>query len=107
MRRHGIRGEIYEYNAGRAGGRLHTLHGFFEAGQYTEQHAEFISSEHTAVRQLAASLGLTMDNVLRYRPGTRPQANRMRFGGRFWSQAELNREWHEWARALFIDAANN
>jgi len=106
-RRHGIASEIYEYNAERAGGRLRTLHGFFEAGQYTEQHGEFISSEHTAVRRLAASLGLTLDNVLRYRPGSRPQANRMRFGGRFWSQAELNREWHQWARALFLDAANN
>ncbi|HEY3905615.1 MAG TPA: NAD(P)/FAD-dependent oxidoreductase [Streptosporangiaceae bacterium] len=106
-RQHGIRSEVYEYNAARIGGRMHTLHGFFEAGQYAEQHGEFISSEHTAVRKLAASFGLTVDNVLSYRPGTHPLANRMRFGGRFWSQAELNREWHEWARALFLDAANN
>ena len=84
---------------------MRTLHGFFEAGQYAEQHGEFISSEHTAVRKLAASFGLTVDNVLSYRPGTRPLANRMRFGGRFWSQAELNRDWHQWGRALFLDAA--
>jgi monoamine oxidase len=106
-RQHGIRSEVYEYNAERIGGRVHTLHGFFEAGQYAEQHGEFISSEHTAVRKLAASFGLTVDNVLSYRPGTHPLANRMRFGGRFWSQAELNREWHEWARGLFTGAANN
>ena len=105
--RHGIRSQVYEFNADRIGGRLRTLHGFFEAGQYTEQHGEFISSEHTAVRQLAASFGLTLDNVLRYAPGTHPLASRLRFGGRFWSQAALNREWHEWARALFGDAANN
>jgi len=106
-RRHGIRSQVYEFNAARIGGRIRTLHGFFEAGQFTEQHAEFISSEHTAVRQLAISFGLTLDNVLRYRPGTHPLANRLRFGGRFWSQAALNREWHDWARALFLDAANN
>ncbi len=103
----GIRSEVYEFNAARIGGRVATLHGYFEAGQYTEQHGEFISSEHTAVRALAASFGLTLDDVLRYPDGTHPLANRLRFGGRFWSQAALNREWHEWARALFLDAASN
>src|ERR1022692_734479 len=72
-RRHGIRSEIYEYNPARAGGRVHTLHGFFDAGQFTEQHGEFISSEHSAMRHLAASFGLAMDNVNRYPPHTHPQ----------------------------------
>ena len=54
-----MRSEVYEYNAHRIGGRVRTLHGFFDAGQYAEQHGEFISSEHTAVRKLAASFGLT------------------------------------------------
>src|SRR5450755_2399888 len=105
-RRHGIRSEIYEYNPARAGGRVHTLHGFFDAGQFTEQHGEFISSEHTAMRQLAAGFGLTLDNVNRYRPDTRPQQERLRFAGHFWPQAALNREWHDWAFELFFDAAN-
>jgi monoamine oxidase len=106
-RRHGIRSEIYEYNPARAGGRVHTLHGFFDAGQFTEQHGEFISSEHSAMRHLAASFGLTLDNVNRYPPHTHPQDERLRFGGRFWRQASLNRDWRDWAFELFFDAANN
>jgi monoamine oxidase len=106
-RRHGIRSEIYEYNPARAGGRVHTLHGFFDAGQFAEQHGEFISSEQSAMRHLAASFGLTLDNVNRYPPHTHPQDERLRFGGRFWRQASLNRDWRDWAFELFFDAANN
>ncbi len=105
-RKHGLRSEIYEYNAERAGGRVQTLRGFFDGGQYTEQHGEFISSEHTQMRALAAGFGLKLDNVISYPPETRPLDSRMRFGGRFWSQEELDRAWHEWARALFLEAAN-
>ncbi len=101
---HGLRSEVYEANPVRAGGRVYTLHGFFAGGQYTEQHGEFISSEHTAMRKLAAAFHLTLDNVNRYPPHTRPADYRLRFGGRFWSQAALDREWREWARDLFIGA---
>ena len=50
-RGHGLRSEVYEYNAHRIGGRVQTLRGFFDGGQYAEQHGEFISSEHTADAQ--------------------------------------------------------
>lgn len=60
---HGIRSEVYEYNAGRPGGRIRTLRGFFDGGQYTEEHGEFISSEHTRMRRLAAGFGLTLEDV--------------------------------------------
>ncbi len=76
------------------------------AVQFAEQHGEFISSEHTATRRLAASFGLTLDNVSRYPPHTHPRDERLRFGGRFWRQASLNREWRDWAFELFFDAAN-
>jgi monoamine oxidase len=102
---HGVRSEVYEANPVRAGGRVHTLHGFFAGGQYTEQHGEFISSEHTQMRKLSAAFGLTLDNVNRYPPHTRAADYRLRFNGRFWSQAALDREWREWARELFLDAA--
>src|SRR6516165_8480070 len=69
---HGIRSEIYEYNASQPGGRISTLRNFFAAGQYAEEHAEFISSEHTATRLLAAHLGLVLDNMYRYPPHTHP-----------------------------------
>jgi monoamine oxidase len=102
---HGVRSVVYEANPVRAGGRVHTLRGFFAGGQYTEQHGEFISSEHTQMRKLAAAFGLALDNVNRYPPHTRAADYRLRFNGGFWSQEALNREWREWARELFLDAA--
>ena len=87
----GIRSDVYEYNASQAGGRLFTLRGFFDGGQYAEQHAEFISSEHTEVRRLAAGFGLRLDNVGAYPPHTRAQAYRFRFDGSFWPQAARER----------------
>ena len=103
--RYGIRSEVYEYNARRPGGRIDTLRGFFEGGQYTEQHGEFISSEHTEMRQLAARFGLTLEDVNVYPPHTRALDYRFRFDGRFWPQAALDREWHEWGFRLFYEAA--
>jgi flavin-dependent amine oxidoreductase/putative NAD(P)-binding protein len=70
---HGLHNEIYEYNAHRIGGRVHTLRGFFDGGQYAEQHGEFISSEHTKTRGLAHRFGLPLDNVSHYPPHTRAQ----------------------------------
>jgi len=96
---------IYEYNAVQPGGRVVTLRGFYDGGQYTEQHAEFISTEHTEVRWLAARFGLHLDNVTAYPPHTHAQDYRFRFGGRFWPQAALNRDWHAWGWRLFRDAA--
>lgn len=106
LHRHGIASQVYEYNPARAGGRVQTLRGFFDEAQYTEQHGEFISSEHTATRRLAAAYGLALDNVNAYPPHTHPDAYRFRFGGRFWPQSALNREWHAWAWRLFYRAAN-
>lgn len=102
---HGIASEVYEYNADRPGGRLYTLRDYFDQGQYVEEHAEFISTEHVETRGLAAAFGLTLDNVNRYPVGTHGSEYQFRFGGRGWSQAVLNREWHEWAYELFADAA--
>ncbi|HLK43235.1 MAG TPA: FAD-dependent oxidoreductase, partial [Thermoleophilia bacterium] len=68
LHQHGVAGAVYEYNADRAGGRIFTLRGFFDEGEYAEQHGEFISSEHTATRALAGAYGLHLDNVDRYPP---------------------------------------
>jgi len=103
--RHGIRSDVYEYNAVRPGGRVSTLRGFYDGGQYTELHGEFISTEHTEVRWLAARFGLHLDNVTAYPPHTRAQDYLFRFDGRVWPQAALNRDWHEWGWRLFRDAA--
>jgi monoamine oxidase len=103
--RHGIRSEVFEYNASRPGGRIHTLRGFFDDGQYVEEHGEFISSEHTEMRKLAARFGLILDDVNIYPAHTHARDYRFRFDGHFWPQAALDREWHDWGWRLFYEAA--
>jgi len=103
---HGIRADVFEYDTV-PGGRIRTLRGFFDDGQLVEQHAEFINPEHTATLSLASSFGLALDNADRYPPGTRSQQETMRFGGRSFSQAALDRDWHDWGWQLFHDAAFN
>jgi monoamine oxidase len=102
--RHGIKAEVYEYNSV-PGGRIRTLRGYFADGQIVEEHAEFINPEHTATLTLAKSFGLPLDNTDKYRPGTHPGRETMRFHGRKWPQAALNRDWHDWAWKLFYHAA--
>jgi monoamine oxidase len=102
---HGIASNVYEYNAERPGGRVYTLRGYFDDGQYAEEHAEFISSEQVEMRALAGHFGLPLDDVNAYPPGTHPNQYQYRFGGRPWSQTALNQDWHEWGWELFNDAA--
>ena len=102
--RHGIRAEVHEYDT-RPGGRIETLRGYFGDGQIVEKHAEFINPEHTATLALARRLGLSLDNTDKYPPGTHPGRETMRFRGRKWPQAALNRDWHEWGWELFHRAA--
>lgn len=102
--KYGIKAEVYEYNTV-PGGRIRTLRGSFEDGQIVEEHAEFINPEHMATLALAKSFGLRLDNADRYRPGTHPGRETMRFHGQRWPQASLNRDWHEWGWKLFHHAA--
>jgi monoamine oxidase len=102
--KHGIKADVYEYNTV-PGGRIRTLRGYFEGGQIVEEHGEFINPEHTATLRLAKSFGLTLDNTDKSPPGTHPGRETMRFHGKNWPQAALNRDWHDWARKLFHHAA--
>jgi monoamine oxidase len=102
--RYGIRAEVHEYGSV-PGGRIRTLRGYFADGQIAEEHAEFINPEHTATLALARSFGLRLDNTDAYPPGTHPGRETMRFHGRPWPQAALNRDWHEWGWRLFHHAA--
>jgi monoamine oxidase len=104
-RRYGLRSEIYELNTERAGGRIQTLRGYFAAGQLVEEHAEFISSEHTETLALAKGFGIGLDNVDDYPPGTHPLQYTMRFRGAPWPMAVLNAEWRDWGWRLFYEAA--
>lgn len=103
-RNHGIHPTVYEYDTV-PGGRIRTLRGFFDNRQLVEQHAEFINPEHMKTLALAKSFGLTLDNTNRYPPGTDAKAETLRFGGQPWSQAALNKDWHDWAWKLFHHAA--
>ena len=53
----GITSTVYEANT-RAGGRCYTLRGFFDDGITVEHGGALINTDHTAVRNLAASLHL-------------------------------------------------
>jgi monoamine oxidase len=59
----GISAQIYEASD-RIGGRCWSINGFFNAGQVAEHGGELIDQGHTAIRQLAQSLGLQLDNLL-------------------------------------------
>lgn len=50
------------------GGRTWTLKGFFDDGQLVEHGGEFISSEHTALRNVCAELGLPLEDLRKAQP---------------------------------------
>ena len=103
--KYGITAHVYEFNSV-PGGRIRTLRGYFDDGQLAEEHAEFINPEHTATLALAKRFGLRLDNTDKYPPGTHPGRETMRFHGHRWSQAALDRDWHEWGWKLFHHAAS-
>ena len=58
----GIRSTVYE-GSDRAGGRCHSLRGWFSNGYVVEHGGSLINTDHNAIRNLASSLGLSMDTV--------------------------------------------
>jgi monoamine oxidase len=63
----GVRATIYEA-AGHLGGRCRTRRGSFLEDQTSERGGEFIDTGHKAVRRLARSLGLVLDDLLKATP---------------------------------------
>jgi len=63
LRQAGFIADVYEA-ADRVGGRCWTRRGDFAEGQIAEHGGELIDQGHTEIRQLAQSLGLTLDNLL-------------------------------------------
>lgn len=95
-----IQAQIYEWDD-RAGGRIETLRGYFANGQTTEQHAEFISSEHSATLAMAQRFGLTLENTYADPKGVR---DTYWFQGARYDQNALNRDWKDFGWKLFRDA---
>jgi monoamine oxidase len=61
--RNGVRATIYEAATDHVGGRCWTNRGYFSGDLIAEHGGEFISSEHTAVRRLAARFELELEDV--------------------------------------------
>jgi monoamine oxidase len=64
LKQGGLDAKVYEA-ANRLGGRCWTARRAFAEGQIAEHGGELIDQGHTAIRQLAHSLGLDLDNLLR------------------------------------------
>jgi monoamine oxidase len=100
LRQAGLRSTIYEA-APRLGGRCFTRRGYFAEGQVIERGGELIDTGHTAVRDLATELGLTLDDVLMAVPtGTEPFYH---FEGRTHSYAEVLAEFQTAFDAIEAD----
>ena len=63
LRAAGYTSQVHEAST-RAGGRCWSLTDYFDEGQVAEHGGELIDQGHTAIRQLAQSLGLRLDNLL-------------------------------------------
>ncbi len=76
--------------ADRVGGRCWSINGYFDQGQVAEHGGELIDQGHTAVRQLAQALGLSLDNLLSAEAsGTEPM---YWFDGAPYTYAEATRD---------------
>ena len=58
-----IAATVFEADPSRIGGRCWTLRDYFEGGLITEHGGQFINSNQHAVRRLAQTLGLTLEDV--------------------------------------------
>lgn len=86
----GIPSTVFEA-ASRFGGRTFSATGFFEDGQVAEHGGEFISTEHTATRNLARNLGLQLEAL---NGGALDDGEEIYIiDGDFYTFAEANADW--------------
>lgn len=101
--RHPIAATVYEANEQRVGGRCWTLRDFFRDGLQTEHGGSFLNSNQTAVRRLAALLGLQEEIV---NGGDLPQGEEVYFiDGALYTLAEANADWADIGYPAFRAAA--
>src|SRR5210317_4057 len=62
LQQYGISSTIYEASD-RVGGRMHSDRSFFSDNRVVEYGGEFISTEHTAIRNLAHQLNLSLEDA--------------------------------------------
>jgi len=94
---------VYEANPERAGGRCWTLRDFFADGLLTEHGGSFLNSNQTAVRRLAALLGLQEEVV---NGGDLPHGEEVFFiDGAIYTLAEASADWRAVGFSSFTKAA--
>ena len=98
-----IAATVYEANPERAGGRCWTLRGFFAEGLQSEHGGSFLNSNQTAVRGLAAKLGLAEEIVNGGDLETGEEAYLI--DGRSYSYREAEADWGAFGYAAFRAAA--
>jgi len=90
---------VYEANEARAGGRCWTLRDFFSDGLITEHGGSFLNSNQTAVRNLAAQLGLSEEVI---DGGDLPTGEEVYFiDGALYTVAEAQHDWESFAFTAF------
>lgn len=95
---------VYEANRERVGGRCWTLRDFFDGGLQTEHGGSFINSNQTAVRRLAALLGLQEEIV---DGGDLPRGEEIFFIDRApYTEAEAQADWSSFGYEAFKAAAS-
>jgi monoamine oxidase len=93
---------VYEANPERSGGRCWTLRDFFSNGLVTEHGGSFLNTDQTAVRGLAAELGLSEELV---DGGDLPSGDEVFFiEGALYTLAEAQHDWSTLAYEVFKGA---
>ncbi len=93
---------VYEANPQRAGGRCWTLRNYFRNGLITEHGGQLINTEQTAVRDLAALLGLQEEVV---NGGNLPEGDEVFFiDGALYTLQEADADWREFGFKVFREA---
>ena len=98
LARMGLQASIFEAGE-RVGGRCASLRGVFP-GQVVERGAEFIGGSHHAMIGYARALGLELEDASRL-----PGDGYFQFGGNRYTQAQVAREYREFAQSIRGDLA--
>lgn len=96
LARLGLQASIFEAGE-RVGGRCASLRGVFP-GQVVERGAEFIGGSHHAMIGYAQALGLQLEDASRL-----PGDSYFHFGGSRYTQAQVAREYREFAQSIQAD----
>ncbi|MDH3390157.1 MAG: FAD-dependent oxidoreductase, partial [Gammaproteobacteria bacterium] len=89
LMQYGINSTVYEANT-RIGGRMYSNTGFFSDNRVVEWGGEFISTEHTAIRNLAHQLGLQLEDVNKLSVG---DEETYLINGQLYNENDLLDEW--------------